>query len=360
MYISLITFSLSIFFAYIAKYSKFDWCLKFSFLILFVFLILRFDFGNDYLNYLFAFQDINKYGFSSRVFIELEPGYIFLNKLSPNFFILVFVISLFYLTTFYYFIKNNISPNYYWFAIFIFTFYPTIFLVNLSGLRQTIAMVFFILGIMLFNKGHRWVLIIFILIGSLFHYSCLLLLPLFAINKNILNSKYIKTILIIFTCLCFLLSPFIVDITNNIIILNNELNTRYDVYLNTNIRSFSITNFLTRIAIIVFLIFTYKSINENLKLYTFLAIIYMSFSLIGFYSNSLDRFFSYLAPFLIIALPTCIQSVKSKLRIIIIFFFIALYINYTIDFLNSDVWSKKYKTYKTIFSNEAYYVFNKK
>jgi hypothetical protein len=70
-------------FAFLAKYKNFRYGLEISFSLIFLFLALRYNFGNDYSSYLDRFIDINKYSTVDYFdkFYRVEPGWIFLCRI---------------------------------------------------------------------------------------------------------------------------------------------------------------------------------------------------------------------------------------------------------------------------------------
>ena len=110
-----------------------------SFAVLFLFLALRYDYGNDYMGYYNIHSSLNAgmpaWGQNDILFKNL-------NLLIPNFYIYIAVISLFYIYTIYFLISKNLNVRRYWFAILILLINPYLFLVHLSGIRQTLAICF--------------------------------------------------------------------------------------------------------------------------------------------------------------------------------------------------------------------------
>ena len=113
----------------IAYFNKSDLGLKLSFVLIFIFLALRYNFGNDYETYIGLFDRIKKDGdlaFDNAMYLFYEPGWMILNWLSRpiGFFGMTILLALVYSITIYKLIKKYISLKYYWLAVFFVVFNP--------------------------------------------------------------------------------------------------------------------------------------------------------------------------------------------------------------------------------------------
>ena len=101
----------TVFFSYLSKDENFKWGLKFSFILIFFFLALRFDFGNDYMYYYSNFQKINSFSsfnINNYNVKGVEIGWLLLNVCfnSMGFFAMNAVLAAFSTYVLYRFIKN--------------------------------------------------------------------------------------------------------------------------------------------------------------------------------------------------------------------------------------------------------------
>jgi hypothetical protein len=78
MIVTIIVGLFAVLFAYLAKYKNAQWGLKVSFFIIFFFLALRYNFGNDYEVYLKIFLEISQYNYINFAVINIEPGWVVL------------------------------------------------------------------------------------------------------------------------------------------------------------------------------------------------------------------------------------------------------------------------------------------
>jgi hypothetical protein len=180
-----------IFFTFLEQFSKkVKNGLLLSFFLIFIAIAVRYDFGSDYLMYEREFKIINSVEPKLWPFgmTRLEEGWVYLNKLFgfAGFNYLIIFLSFIYGLVFYFFIKKTLDKKLYGISVVFFLLVPGIFILHQSLLRQTIALLLFLLAIMLVEK--KGVLIWSVLIlfaASFFHFSALLLIP-------VLFTKYLN------------------------------------------------------------------------------------------------------------------------------------------------------------------------
>ena len=140
MIVTIILGFFSVLFAFLAKYKNVMWGLKASFTLIFLFLSLRYNFGNDYKAYLEAFY--NNYGYSSIDFFDksnqFESGWMFLNYLFQpfGFFAMTAVLAFFHCMVLYNIVNKFVPKKQQWFAVFIYVFNPYFMLVYSSAMRD--------------------------------------------------------------------------------------------------------------------------------------------------------------------------------------------------------------------------------
>ena len=116
----------------------------FSFILLFIFLALRFNFGNDYTAYqrYYGYYHAGLFQYASK-----DVLYKYLNLAVPSFYILIAITALIYIFAIYMLIKKNLSVREYWMGLLILLLNPYLFLIHLSAIRQTLAICFVILAV---------------------------------------------------------------------------------------------------------------------------------------------------------------------------------------------------------------------
>ena len=189
---------------------RFKYGLEAAWLLIFVFLAIRYDFGNDYMTYMDAFNwgvsfddELGMY----RTSRESEPGWQFLCKLFHplGFFTFIVLLAAFECYVFYSFIKRYVPERYYWFAIFLFVFTPSIMLIGSSAMRQMLAIVIFVNSIKYIEQRRFLLYIISIFIASQIHSSAVILYPLYLLTYYS-GRRYMINILIVVSYVILLLS----------------------------------------------------------------------------------------------------------------------------------------------------------
>ena len=171
-----------VFWAYLGRYRRLSWGFGAAMTILFVFLAIRYEWGNDYRQYIDKFtvyNSIDEFNYSDPN-ERWEVGWIFLYRIFKpfGFFSLVIVLTAFEISVYYWFIKKYIPKEWYWFAVFIYVFNPNFMLTQSSMMRQTLAMCIVLLSIPYIYKKKVIIAALFILFASLFHSSAKILLPI--------------------------------------------------------------------------------------------------------------------------------------------------------------------------------------
>lgn len=363
MFIYYLFFSLIItFFTFLENVSKkFKHGMFLSFFLIFVFISIRYDFGNDYSMYLNEFHKLNTiddlkgYGGLDR----LEPGWIFINRAFKNigFFPLIAIWSLFYCLIMYNFLRYSLEKKYLFLSVLFFLISSGVFLVQLSALRQTLALLFFLFSFRFIVKRNIIFYFITIYLASLLHSSALLLLPLYFLNWMKVNNKLSFIYFAAYIILFFIGDQFS-DIINQIILI---INPSYSYYLkdDNNVKVvigsgigllFSTLNFF-------FLLFYNDKLDESNK-YIQIAykcvIIFYILSPLTLSIGMIGRVNFYFSFFQIITVPFIYSVIRIRnLKIIYLTLnlFFSIYSLY--NFFNSDIFKDKYNDYKTIFSTEA-------
>ena len=168
--------------AYLGRYRRLSWGFGAAMTILFVFLAIRYEWGNDYRQYIdkfIVYNSIDEFNYSDPN-ERWEVGWIFLYRIFKpfGFFSLVIVLTAFEISVYYWFIKKYIPKEWYWFAVFIYVFNPNFMLTQSSMMRQTLAMCIVLLSIPYIYKKKVIIAALFILFASLFHSSAKILLPI--------------------------------------------------------------------------------------------------------------------------------------------------------------------------------------
>ncbi|MFN3998118.1 EpsG family protein [Algoriphagus sp.] len=360
MFESSIVCSLIVICNYAFRNFKAEKSLFIGFAILFVFQAVRYDYGNDYMSYFHNFNEVKHLPFNHDTIVgfgeknRIEIGYLYLIKIFPfsDFYIFIIFWSFFNCFAYFYFIKKYVFPNYYWFALALYLFWPGGMLVQLSAIRQTIAIFIFVWAYNFAEKRNLLKFILLLLFGGLIHSSILILMPLyFIVNQYILKDKLIYLFSIFFLLVLFADSGF----KNNIIPYVDLYFNQYSHYLNDEwsekIAETSISQSLFRIITFILILYAYKVGNIIERRVAVFSLFFILFSLLGsilFLVNRLSMFF---VPFLIVSLPLALKNLRNfYLRNSLIFIILLYVIKQYFTFFYSEIYGGSYYEYKTIFN----------
>lgn len=354
---------LAVFFAWLESSGQFKHGLKISFGLIFIFLAIRYNYGNDYKSYLSLYDTIT-YSSSIDFNIEqgdsfIEAGWVLLNFIFKplGFFVLIFFTSLLYCYSFYVFFKRYVPKEYYWLSILIFIFDPGFILIGLSAMRQTIAVIIALFSIKYIYEKKIIPFVILIFLASFFHKSVYFVLPLFLLGFSNwkISNKFSIPITILF--ILFLVNVnSIIPNTSNFIDLYFEKYQSYYENQNLNLESGSGLGIAYQAILFFLVMFFYnKQQNEHALIFR-ITMVYFFMIPIGMAIIIASRINFYFQPAILVAYPLILSSVKMKpLKIGLTFLIIAYLLSSFLKFLNDDIWKEAFSKYQTIFSSAQWY-----
>jgi transmembrane protein EpsG len=352
--ITVIIFNLFVvYFAYIAKVTKNNKWLKLSFVLIFLFLALRYDYGNDYMGYLDGFYKVKYIDLSSRY--ELGWQILCLLFKPLGFFAMITFLAAINCIIYYGFIKKYVPVKYYWLAVFIYLYNPTFLLVPSSAMRQSIAIGFFLFSLDYLYKKDAVRYVLSVIIAAMFHTSALILLPLYMIYVIDWKITKIKAI-ILFTSFLFMImfAKIFESFIQNII---GSYFYKYEVYQYQGGTELQSGLGLIYVIVIFIIILFYSRFQTDKSEYLFKIAVVSYFILpLAFLINLIGRISMYTQPVMIAVVPLILISIKDKVirRVFLsTYLFMILYSFYI--FFNSETWSYAFAEYKTIFAAPEMY-----
>lgn len=344
--------SISVFFAFLSKHS-FRHGLKICFILIFLFLALRYDFGSDYQNYYIGFLNLNKYTYINYLddSFHFEIGWLLLNRLFGNFgfFSMVIFLAAFNCIVYYHVIKKYVPVRYYWLAIFIYLFDPKFMLIHASAMRQSVAIAIFLLSIEYIYKRDLIRYLLCIGIAWLFHSSALILLPVYFIgylNWKI-NNIWGNVIFLIFISLFIfgnIISPGLYFLIGNYF-------EGYEAYIGTVAEIGSGVGIIFMSMFFIFIIYFSRFQEKQKKIFFYIAIIGFMFIPLGLLVAMISRASMYFTPATIVVYPILMSNIKKPFQKFIFVFILMIFTLYTFfTFFNSEIFGKYYEVYRTIFS----------
>lgn len=285
----------------------------------------RENIGTDYVNYLRIFNNIKGMSgyFDFYGFTEAEPLYYLLNKViiwlkwDPQW---IFIItSIFYVFIVVY-VCYDASP-YPLFSVFLLVG-TTAYFEQFNTMRQHLGCVILLLALLyVFQRNFRKFFLL-VLIAGMFHFTCLLFLPVYFLTKIRIKPK--RIIIIIIASL--LLQNLIVEIVYFFL-----KNTQYAVYIKNQVESGTgVVGIILQILIFGIMTICYKDEDKYKILYVLEAICLMLTFMLGTVPLMGRARWVFYYPTVIIGLPYAISNIKlSYMRFIVKIFLIILFSFYT-------------------------------
>ncbi|MBN1242941.1 MAG: EpsG family protein [Spirochaetales bacterium] len=318
----------------------------------FVFLSIRSDFGNDLARYEAIFEEIAATEWRGIYDVNpgFEKGYVFWNKLFSIAGFNAFLATAAWLSIlgYYRLISVGVVPSLRFFSVFLLLFNPGIILIQSSAVRQSIAVAFFVLssGFLVERKPFRFVAMI--LVGSTFHVSVLVMLPLYFVLRPAPIAR--KTGF-------FHIGLYVVAVLAGSSMIRAVMGSgfafleRYNVYAGMDSTAGQVVTHLVRIAFLLFL-GQYGRGATGLGSVAIRAVM-IGYVIFAFGSNltMIVRLSFYLEPFAIVAFPVAVRNIKSRrLAHIVITLVMMYYLRVFFNFFADPTWREAFSTYRTIFS----------
>lgn len=329
------------------------------FLILFLFAALRYMYGNDYANYYHIHRSVQQGAvspFDEFLFTKLYEWI-------PNFFVLTGLISLLFLYMVYRLMKDNLTGRGMFVGLVIFLINPYLFLMNLSSLRQCLAMLCFMAAVEFGIKRRFLPYALLVLTGMMFHKSAILLLPIyFFLGEWHFKKRYVFAVAAaVFVLLCF---ADIRAISRAVAVWFNDAN--YLAHLKVGTGNTLRATLLTGISFVYVLVNMPKLRGKEL-VYTKLYLLSLILGVLAFRLSMLTRIQMYFDIFSIVSIPTIMEKIREEGPISVklanrqetvwrcvnryalpLLIFVVYILRYY-SFFTNPMW-KAYTTYQTIFS----------
>lgn len=279
------------------------WGQALPFVALFIFSAIRYNFGNDYVSY---YNKFNLIKIGGEVF--KDPLFEWLNRVSPSFQFMIFITSLAYIAVIYWLVKKEMPKEYICLSIFIFIISPYLFLMNLSSLRQCIAMLFFIVAVHFSNKKNYLLYFFFVLVAMQFHQSAVILFPfVFFANERKFDKKYVFAYLAVLAVL--LTMDNFTSIIQNIASGFDDKNYLY--YANNGIKNSLRATLLSGISAL-YVVLSLPELKGKTLMYSKLYLFSPTLAVLAIRMSSITRIQMYFDIFAIIALPLIFKHNLEK------------------------------------------------
>ena len=363
VYIILVIFA--VFFTWLQQVGAMENGMKFSYFLVFLFLALRHDYGNDYSDYFNSYLGLQSLQDEDFYFKENEVGWLYLNYFfkylfgDVGFHVMLASMAAFTCFVLYRLTIKYIPPKYYAFAIALLLLEPNNILVLSSAMRQSIAVAIFLLSFDYLLQKRYLQYLAGIALASLFHTSAIVLMALIALN--IVNWRiYLPYVFLVFLGLLFLLNNLTV-IFDQVDFLLEFQESEYSIY---TAQGFEETKYGLGFALSVFLYLAVLIVNRkthnNIRQNTIIKIVLVAllFLILGLSVQLATRLNYYIFPVVVISFAITLeylgkfkfsfsQFISRVATLIIVAFFI--FQNYI--FWQSTVYAPYFTEYKTIFQS---------
>lgn len=155
--------------------------------LLIIFIGIRYDVGKDYPAYELMYYQYSEKTADGYI---LEPGYLFIYNLVYNYsgpFYWVTLITGFLQIIFLYWAIKDFK--YYVFSLFLFLTFSGGYIFIVNGMRQGIAACIWLYSLKHISRSNLWLFSLCIILGGLFHYSLILMFPLYFLLRKVLPYK---------------------------------------------------------------------------------------------------------------------------------------------------------------------------
>lgn len=322
---------------------------------------LRYDYGNDYMNYFRDFEKFKSLPLSLDTILDayqlynVEPGWLMINvlvSLFGGFFLFVLLITIIQSAIYYNFIKKNVQLKYWYISVFLYLFTTTTgYLINMTMMRQGFAITLFLLAFP-YIRQRKWLpaLIITLISGSM-HLSALLLVPIsFAGFINFRHNRIVALVLLIVFFVLLTSSSILKNIVSHFFLLD-MLN--YAQYEDSEKGSLGYGIMVMTIPFFVFIYLLYKKmLCREASLLLFLSCFFILIQPFAQVINIVSRVGYYFYALYLASVPYAysriIQPFRTYLYVIMILFIIWTYVFFFVP--GSSIYAPYYLNYKTIFS----------
>lgn len=333
--------------------------LKLAFILLGVFVGIRYDFGSDYPAYLNGFEYL-KLGYNDYInsFQKNEWLWIFINYVCRpiGFFGLNIVLTIFETYVLYRFVKKYVPKKWYFFAVFLYAFSFEFFLIGtLSMMRQWLAMCFFILASESIIKRMPFTYLLLVAAAVLVHQSAIILTPFYLITylksvKITPNKLFLGILLIVLWW--FLAPSFVLGRLTSFFGGSSDFELmRRSLKSQASVVALGM-GIIGKILMVVICFSQIKYYDERLRILILLYSVSLLFIPLMGLSSLAGRITMYFSIFSLVVIPIVASRLKKKnqflLMILLIIAFVVNVYDYMTAFSRDEIWN--IANYHTIFS----------
>lgn len=337
--------------------------LELGFLLLTLYLCIRYDYGNDYLGYLDDFYKYNSFGYSITDIDALaglqsrgDYGWVMINLICEpiGFFGMIMLLTVLFMGQMYYFIKRYVPPKWYWFSVFLFAFHPLLMVVGVAGMiRQWTVVFIFLCCIGLIKKRKIIPYVAIILVATTIHKTAYILFPVYFVTYLKWNHKNSIAVFAFLLLVWYAIVPFIPTEIILTLFENEQLSVYGEMVGMGRTSGFGISSIIT-IGMPLLCLSQIRDRDESTQFIYRLVLLSLLFvPLIGL-NSLIGRLVVYFSVLAIVAYPLTMESLFQKRKFdwcyviiaILVIYYLYIFISHFID----PVWYNHAYIYRTIFS----------
>lgn len=286
------------------------------YIIVFLFMAIRYNYGDGpaYRNMFFIFnssaQELKSIEYT---YDDIEPLYRLFNRVMPSFQSVIILTSAFYVAAFCFLISKILTYGQRQLAILVWVLHPYILMVDMSAIRQEIAISIIMIGVYVANKRNSVWFLPFCLLATLFHKSAIVCVFIcFLFQKRPFGFKT-KLLTFLTTVLFLLFSKKLLDLVQVFLSTLNLNTANYLYYLNNGNKN-GVLAVVVSLAIMVFFMFFGDSVDCKNAVYVKLSILAVTFEALQGAVQQFGRISMYFLPFFVISLPLILKG-KAPIEI---------------------------------------------
>jgi len=270
-----------------------------------------------------------------------------------GFFAMTAVLALINCVIYYRFIIKYLPVRYYWLAIFFYIFNPYFMLVHSSAMRQSVAVMLFVFSLDYLYKKDAIRYFLCIGLASLFHFTALILLPVYLLTFINFNNHKVYSALVFSTFVSLFI--FGKSLTPYMYQFVSFFSEKYEVYEDAGVvnSGFGLIFFS---ALLILILYFEKLQNREIALIFKMAVIGFLIMPLAMIIQMIARLGMYFAPATIIAYPIILMNLKRPVSKTIYLIILILFTSYQFfQFFYSDTYKDYFGTYQTVFSAPQWY-----
>jgi len=273
-----------------------------SFFLLFIYAALRSN-GFDYIPYEDAYYEIQNFyghiGFESR----MEKGYVLLNYILPSHRLLLVLLSGFTCFTYYWLFRKYVPLRFYWLGFILLALSSDkMFLFQISGLRNAIAINIMTLSIPFIIKRNIKTYLGLTVLAYFFHNSVIFFMPLayFVATPSNITTKYLLIWASFFAFFILVPSHLLIDYVSSFINIYFERYLDYTQLAEENVydRSILMYIFVLIVLTISFRMLSNSKLSPEENVLVKLTLLYFISLVLGTLNLRMSQYF---APYLIVS-----------------------------------------------------------